>query len=44
MYSTNVWFYFIGALDKNTCNKIRNVAKGKWEKSAVNTKKDTTEN
>ena len=43
MYSTNEWFYFIGALDKNTCNKIRNVAKGKWKESGVNTKKDTTD-
>ena len=39
MYSTNDWFYFTGALDKKTCNKIRNSAKGKWEKSGVNTKK-----
>ena len=39
MYSTNDWYYFIGALDKKTCNKIRNLAKGKWEESGVNTKK-----
>ena len=42
MFSTNEWFYFIGALDKKTCNKIRNTAKGKWEKSKVDTKKDIT--
>jgi len=36
MFSTNNWFYFIGALDKKTCNKIRNAAKGKWKKSKVN--------
>ena len=38
MFSTNQWFYFTDALDKKTCNKIRNSAKGKWEKSSVNTK------
>jgi PKHD-type hydroxylase len=40
MFSTNNWFYFIGALDKKTCNKIRNSAKGKWKESEVDTKKD----
>ncbi len=39
MYSTNEWFYFTEGLDKKTCNKIRNSAKGKWEKSVVDTKK-----
>ena len=39
MHNTNDWFYFIGALDKKTCNKIRNSAKGKWEESGVNVKK-----
>jgi PKHD-type hydroxylase len=43
MNSVNTWYYFIGALDKKTCNKIRNSAKNKWEKSTVNTKKDTTD-
>ena len=43
MYSTNEWIYFISALDKKTCNKIRNSAKGKWKKSEVNTKKDITD-
>ena len=43
MYSTNDWFYFTDALDKKTCNKIRNSAKGKWEKSEINTKTDTTD-
>ena len=42
MFSTNDWFYFTGALDKKTCNKIRNSAKGKWKESTVNTKKDVT--
>ena len=39
MYSTNEWFYFTEGLDKKTCNKIRNSAKGKWEESGVNVKK-----
>ena len=43
MYNTNEWFYFIDALDKKTCNKIRNLAKGKWKKSEVNTKTDITD-
>ena len=43
MYSTNDWFYFTEGLDKKTCNKIRNSAKGKWEESGVNIKKDITE-
>ena len=40
MYSTNDWYYFIDALDKNTCNKIRNSAKNKWQKSTIDTKHD----
>ena len=39
MYNTNDWFYFTEGLDKKTCNKIRNSAKGKWEESEVDTKK-----
>ena len=39
MFSTNDWFYFTDGLDKKTCNKIRNSAKGKWEESEVDTKK-----
>ena len=39
MHSTNQWFYFTNGLDKKTCNKIRNSAKGNWEKSTVDTKK-----
>ena len=35
MFSTNEWFYFIDGLDKKTCNKIRNSAKGKWSESSV---------
>jgi PKHD-type hydroxylase len=43
MYITNDWFYFTEGLDKKTCNKIRNSAKGKWEESGVDTKKDVTD-
>ena len=43
MHNTNEWFYFIEGLNKKTCNKIRNSAKGKWEKSGVDTKKGTTD-
>ena len=39
MHSTNEWYYFVDVLDKNTCNKIRNSAKGKWKESTVNIKK-----
>ena len=33
MHSTNNWYVFSDEanLDKNTCDKIKNVAKGKWE-------------
>ena len=43
MFNTNEWFYFTEALDRKICNKIRNVAKGNWEQSAVDTKKGITE-
>ena len=43
MYSTNEWFYFTDGLNKKTCNKIRNSAKGKWKESGVDTKKGTTD-
>ena len=43
MFSTNDWFYFTEGLDKKTCNKIRNSAKGKWEKSGVDTKENITD-
>ena len=35
--------YFTKGLDKKTCNKIRNSAKGKWKKSVVNVKKGITD-
>jgi len=43
MFSTTKWYYFINALDKNTCDKIRNAAEGKWSESSVDTQKDITE-
>ena len=43
MFNTNEWYYFTEGLDKNTCDKIRNSAKGKWEESTVNTKEDITD-
>jgi PKHD-type hydroxylase len=39
MYTTNEWFTFTEGLDKKTCNKIRNSAKGKWKRSEINVKK-----
>ena len=43
MYNTNDWFYFTGALDKNTCNKIRNSAKNKWKRAIVHVNENITE-
>ena len=36
---TNEWYIFEGALDKKTCNKIKRLAKDKWEESGVDTSK-----
>ena len=38
MYCVNEWYYFIEALDKNTCDRIKGSAKGKWEESEVDIK------
>jgi len=43
MHSVNEWFYFTNGLDKKTCNKIINSAKGKWEESGVNIKEGVTD-
>ena len=43
MFSINEWFYFTKGLDKKTCNKIRNAAKGNWKQSRVDIKKGITE-
>ena len=42
--NTNEWYVFGGgSVDKKTCNKIRRWANKKWESSAVDTQKDTTD-
>ena len=33
MHCINEWYYFAEALDKNTCDKIRNLAEKRWENS-----------
>ena len=43
MHNTNEWYYFIEGLDKKTCNKIRNSARGRWKESGVDTKKGITD-
>tara|TARA_R100001143_G_scaffold24637_1_gene25063 strand:+ start:514 stop:1146 length:633 start_codon:yes stop_codon:yes gene_type:complete len=43
MNNTNEWFYFTDGLDQKICTKIRHAAKGNWEQSTVDTKKDITE-
>ena len=41
---TNEWYVFeAGAVDKKTCNKIKRWANKKWETSAVDTAKGTTD-
>ena len=42
MYSTNLWFFYTEALDKITCDKIKNVASGKWYAGEIDIKKDIT--
>ena len=39
MYSTNEYYFFMGALDQKICNKIIREAKGKWEESIIDIKK-----
>ena len=42
MFCVNEWYFWENALDKNTCDKIINSAKGKWKKSEINTKRSIT--
>ena len=35
MYCTNEYYYFMGALDKNTCDKIKKLAGQKWKESKL---------
>ena len=37
-YFTNEWYTFNQVLDKETCDRIKNLAKGKWVQSVVDTK------
>ena len=39
----NEWYVFSEVVDKQTCNKIKRLGQGKWEPSAVDTSKETTE-
>ena len=43
LYFTNEWYIFNGEVDKQTCNKIKKLAQGKWEESSVDTSKETTD-
>ena len=44
MSSINEWFTFgEGAVDKNTCNKIKKLASKKWETPSVDTKKEISD-
>ena len=43
LYFTNEWYIFNGEVDKQTCNKIKRLAQGKWEESSVDTSKETTD-
>jgi len=40
MVNTNDWFYFIEALDKKTCNKIKKESKNEWKTSKIHTETD----
>ena len=40
---TNEWYIFEGALDKKTCNKIKRLARNNWQESAVDTKRNITD-
>ena len=40
---TNEWYVFNEEVDKQTCNKIKRLAQGKWEESSVDTSKETTD-
>ena len=43
LYFTNEWYIFKQIVDKQTCNKIKNLGKGKWEESSVDTSKGITD-
>jgi len=43
LYFTNEWFIHEQVVDKKTCNQIKNLAKGNWEASSVDTQSGTTD-
>ena len=43
LYFTNEWFIHQQVVDKKTCNKIKNLGKGNWEESSVDTSAGTTD-
>ena len=44
MYATNEWYVFgKDTIDKKTCNKIKELAQGKWEESGVDTQKGNSD-
>ena len=43
MQLTNEWFYFDQAIDKETCNKIKELGKDNFKSAEVDTKKGTTD-
>ena len=42
MQLTNDWYYFVSAIDKKTCNKIKRLSNKKFEDAGVDRKKGTT--
>ena len=43
MWFTNEWFVFNNVIDKKTCNKIKNLGRGKWIESTVESNSPLTE-
>ena len=43
LYFTNEWYIHEQVVDKKTCDKIKNLGKGNWEESSVDTSKGTTD-
>ena len=42
MWFTNEWFVFPGVIDKKTCDRIKNLGRGKWVESTVKLKSPLT--
>ena len=43
LYFTNEWYILPQVVDKKTCDKIKNLGRGNWKESAVDTKSTTTD-